>query len=95
MIARLSVWRRVRRRGSLFAAIHVLACGFSFVTLSSGDRRANDPAFKVLAFYSTDVEPDHVKTAKDALALLSGLGGEKQLSYWIPPRTGRSSTKTI
>ncbi|HUE44569.1 MAG TPA: ThuA domain-containing protein [Candidatus Sulfotelmatobacter sp.] len=29
---------------------------------------AKVPAFKALAFYSTDVEPDHVKTAKDALA---------------------------
>lgn len=34
------------------------------------------PAFKVLAFYSTDVEPDHVKTAKDALAFYAQLAAK-------------------
>jgi len=38
--------------------------------------RAAEPAFKVLAFYSTDVEPDHVKTAKDALAFYSDLASK-------------------
>ena len=36
-----------------------------------------NPAFKVLAFYSTDVEPDHVHTANDALAFYRDAGGKK------------------
>jgi uncharacterized protein len=35
-----------------------------------------EPEFKVLAFYSTDVEPDHVKTAKDALGFYQELAAK-------------------
>jgi hypothetical protein len=38
---------------------------------------AEEPAFKVLAFYSTDVEPDHVHAANDALAFFRGLAAKK------------------
>jgi len=40
-----------------------------------------EPAFKVLAFYSTDVEPDHVKTAKDALAFYQGLAAKNNFVF--------------
>jgi hypothetical protein len=33
----------------------------------------NEPAFKVLAFYSTNVEPDHVHVANDALVFFKAL----------------------
>src|SRR5258708_23943825 len=66
----------VRRRTFLAAATRgMLAFAFA-VIISSGFAQAAEPAFKVLAFYSTDVEPDHVKTAKDALAFYSELAAK-------------------
>ena len=68
---------RVLSRGFLLAAIHVLLAATLLMTLSSGPTRAEEPAFKVLAFYSTDVEPDHVKTAKDALFFYQDLAAKR------------------
>ena len=59
---------RVYSRRFLAAAAYAMIAAILALILSSGFARAAEPAFKVLAFYSTDVEPDHVKTANDALA---------------------------
>jgi len=67
---------RVRSRGFLLAAIQVLLTASLLTTVSSGPAGAKEPAFKVLAFYSIDVEPDHVKTAKDALAFYQELAAK-------------------
>src|SRR5271169_6007610 len=40
-----------------------------------------EPAFKVLAFYSTDVESDHVKTANDALAFYRDLAAKNNFTF--------------
>jgi len=54
----------------LRAAILVLVlCGLHALATP-----AKDPAFKVLALYSTNVEPDHVHFANDALAFFRELG---------------------
>ena len=42
---------------------------------------AQEPAFKVLAFYSTDVEPDHVHTANDALAFYRTLAAKNNFTF--------------
>ena len=42
---------------------------------------AQEPAFKALAFYSTDVEPDHVHTANDALAFFRGLAAKNNFIF--------------
>ncbi len=42
---------------------------------------AQEPAFKVLAFYSTDVEPDHVHTADDALAFYRALAAKNNFIF--------------
>jgi type 1 glutamine amidotransferase len=42
---------------------------------------AQEPAFKVLAFYSTDVEPDHVHTANDALAFFRRLAAKNNFTF--------------
>ena len=55
-------------RAVLPAALALIFCG--------GLAQAAEPAFKVLAFYSTDVEPDHLKTARDALAFYSDLAAK-------------------
>ncbi|HEY2547944.1 MAG TPA: ThuA domain-containing protein [Candidatus Acidoferrum sp.] len=41
---------------------------------------AEKPAFKVLAFYSTDVEPDHVHAASDALVFFRDLASKNNFS---------------
>ncbi len=68
------------RRRSLFLGLIAIAGAFVASPLigdglgvAPASARATEPAFKVLAFYSTDVEPDHVKTAKDALAFYQEL----------------------
>src|ERR1700735_4304450 len=42
---------------------------------------AQEPGFKVLAFYSTDVEPDHVHTANDALAFYRDLAAKNNFVF--------------
>ena len=51
---------------------------------SSGFARAGGPAFKVLAFYSTDVEPDHVKTSTGLLVISGGSNDSKPSSRLNP-----------
>jgi hypothetical protein len=53
------VWRML---GRIFVAPTIFAAPCGSVTLTA------EPAFKALAFYSIDVERDHVKTANDAIA---------------------------
>ena len=62
------------KRRTLILAMAGLALAATSLLMAAGSPRLTtvvsaapkEPAFKVLAFYSTDVEPDHVKTAKDA-----------------------------
>lgn len=42
---------------------------------------AQEPAFKVLAFYSTDVEPDHVHVANDALVFFRDLAARNNFVF--------------
>jgi type 1 glutamine amidotransferase len=42
---------------------------------------AKEPAFKVLAFYSTNVEPDHVHFASDALAFFRALAEKNNFTF--------------
>ena len=67
---------KVRRRRFFAAVTHAMIAAVLAVICSSGFARAAEPDFKILAFYSTDVEPDHVKTAKDALAFYSDLAAK-------------------
>jgi len=48
--------------------------------------------FKVLAFYSRDVEPDHLHSANDALAFYRDLAAKNNFVL-DATRTGQSSTK--
>jgi hypothetical protein len=47
-----------------------------FSIISGSVTFAAEPAFKVLVFYSTDVESDHVKTANDAIAFYRDLAAK-------------------
>jgi hypothetical protein len=58
-----------------FFAIALLALVWSELTA------AQEPAFKVLAFYSMDVESDHVKTANDALAFYRDLAAKNNFVF--------------
>ena len=65
-----------RRRTFLAAATRSILVPALALIFSSGFAQAAEPAFKVLAFYSTDVEPDHVKTANDAIAFYKDLAAK-------------------
>ncbi len=82
-----------RRRRNCLAAGLCAFCAAALLLLFVGlERRATkEPAFKVLAFYSTDVEPDHVHTAKDALGFLSRIGRQKTILRLKKRRTGPNS----
>ncbi len=70
---------RVGRRRFLTSGAVVI--GFvTLLGLGANGTAANEPDFKVLAFYSTDVEPDHVKTAKDALAFYQELAAKSNFT---------------
>ncbi len=70
------VRRKVRCRRFLSSVVRPMMATALALIFSSGFAGAVEPAFKVLAFYSTDVEPDHVKTAKDALAFYCELAAK-------------------
>jgi len=57
-------------------AIRALLAAVLLVLFSDGTVAANDPVFKVLAFYSRDVEPDHLHSANDALAFYRDLAAK-------------------
>jgi hypothetical protein len=65
----------------LLAGFRALLGGALLLLFWSSAAIAQEPAFKVLAFYSTDVEPDHVHTANDALAFFRGLAAKKNLTF--------------
>jgi len=67
---------KVRRRRLLSALIQTMMAACLALIFSSRFARAEELTFKVLAFYSTGVEPDHVKTAKDALAFYNDLAAK-------------------
>ncbi len=46
--------------------------------------RAEEPKFKALAFYNTNVERAHMNFAKDALAFYTKLAAEKQRCIFQP-----------
>jgi len=72
-----TVPEQIYRRNYLTIGIRALFAVALLLLVWDGDVAAIDPGFKVLAFYSTDVEPDHVHTANDALAFYRVFGGKE------------------
>ncbi len=66
----------IARRTFRFAAARATFVAAVALIFSGAFAQAAEPTFKVLAFYSTDVEPDHVKTANDALAFYKDLAAK-------------------
>ena len=66
-----------RRPFQLFVTILFLA----FLNLAPLHLRAQKPAFRAVAFYSTNVERDHVQFAGDALAFFTKLSKEKHFQF--------------
>jgi len=52
-----------------------------FAILCGSTTFAGEPALKLLAFYSTDVESDHVKTANDAIAFYRDLAAHNNFVF--------------
>jgi len=65
----------------LFSGICALSAAAVLLLFWNGEAGAKEPAFKVLAFYSTDVEPDHVRAAKDALVFFRELAAENHFTF--------------
>lgn len=53
------------------------------------------PAFKVIAFYSTTVEPDHVAFAKDAIAFFTKLAEEKNFVFQTTTRWSDCNSENL
>jgi uncharacterized protein len=70
-----------RRRIYLVTEIRTLLVAVVLLLFWNVAAAAQEPGFKVLAFYSTDVEPDHVHTANDALAFFRGLATENNFTF--------------
>lgn len=69
------------RRTCLTTATRALFAAALLLLVSDGAAATKDPAFKALAFYSTDVEPDHVHTANDALAFYRDLAAKNNFVF--------------
>jgi type 1 glutamine amidotransferase len=73
--------RNPARRSLLIAGFRALtgtALAFCFWNALA---TAKEPAFKALAFYSTNVEPDHVHTGNDALAFFRELAAKDNFVF--------------
>ena len=67
---------------SLRCSIFVIPCSiFAFLLALSLTTTAQPPAFKVLAFYSTKVEPDHVDFAKDLRVFYTRVADENNFTF--------------
>lgn len=73
MIPSTRAARRTILRVFVAATLLAVLCGS--VSLAA------EPAFKILAFYSTDVESDHVKTANDAIAFYRDLATQSNFAF--------------
>src|ERR1700756_2160418 len=74
-----NVLARTRRKFYLVTACR-LAAAF-LLPFWSVAAVAQEPTFRALAFYSTDVEPDHVRSANDALAFFRGLATKNNFIF--------------
>jgi hypothetical protein len=73
--------RRAPRRIYLVAGFRLLLVTAFLPLFWNTPALAQEPAFKVLAFYSTDVEPDHVHTANDALVFYRALATKNNFTF--------------
>jgi type 1 glutamine amidotransferase len=67
-------------RRVLLGGIMLLCATFLFLSGPKTVAAEKQSAFKVLVFYSTDVEPDHVHTANDALAFYRELAAKSNFT---------------
>jgi len=76
-------------------AIAVLSSALSWPGAASVTKNADRPDFKVLAFYSTDVEPDHVRTANDAIAFYQALAAKNNFVLDVTTDWGKLNEKDL
>src|ERR1700692_4525877 len=70
-----------KRRRLCLAGFRAMCATALLLSLWAGAVAAKEPAFKVLAFYSTAVEPDHVRTAKEALVFFRELAAKSNFAF--------------
>lgn len=70
------------RSGLVVTALFRAFCSaILFFPLWPGAARAQAPTFRALAFYSTNVEPDHVRTGNDGLAFFRQLAAKENFVF--------------
>jgi YVTN family beta-propeller protein len=72
--------------------IGLVALSFVFATAVAWSQQ---PRFKVLAFYSTNVEPDHVQFAEDALKFFAALASEDNFAFDVTSDWGKLNAATL
>ena len=92
---RATLYGKRSRRPWLNAGIRVLFATALLAFVCAGLTFAKEPAFKVLAFYSTDVESDHVKTANDALAFYRDLAVKNNFVFDATTDWGKLNDKDL
>jgi len=70
------------RSGFVAAALlRVVCAAILFLSFWTGAASAQAPAFRALAFYSTNVEPDHVRTGNEGLAFFQQLAAKENFVF--------------
>jgi uncharacterized protein len=92
---RAAVPGKIPRRAYLFTGFQALCVATLLMFSRNGVAVAKEPAFKVLAFYSTDVEPDHVHAAKDALAFFEDLAAKNNFVFDATTDWGKLSESDL
>jgi uncharacterized protein len=70
-----------RRRARFVPGLRLFCVGVICLCLWNGTALGQQASFKVLAFYSTDVEPDHVHVAQDALIFFRNLASKNNFTF--------------
>jgi type 1 glutamine amidotransferase len=73
--------RNLSRKGLRIAGLRVLTGMALLLCLCNVLTAAKEPAFKALAFYSTNVEPDHVRAGNDALAFFREMAAKDDFVF--------------
>jgi type 1 glutamine amidotransferase len=75
------IFAKMQRTALSAPGLRLFSVAVLCVFLWSGTAFAQETAFKVLAFYSTDVEPDHVHVANDALVFFRDLAAKNNFIF--------------
>ena len=95
---KLAEFSKLRRNFCLIASIAALVAllpALSAAQSATTTKTDSTPRFKVLCFYSTDVESDHVRTANDAIAFYKSAAASNNFAFDVTTDWGKLNEQDL